>query len=784
MKKSQILKQAAFRTPFRIRRLVLGTWFLFWLLACQTNSCSCVTPVQTPMDESDMVFDAVQMRLTPSAFDFLEANLPNLFASAMQDGLEFQVPPTHQEFDAGLFTMSLDICRDGCILTADIQQATLSRVDPNVLHLDALLDLSGTIYLDGDVECDVPIHIHQKPLGADVHLLVNERDHLLYFGVTGLNITMDDDDYTLDCHGLLGPIIEALKSVITGMMNEQVGSQLDDAISGMLMDSGCLACDFYTAGCPGDSSCDEDTSKCLSDVDSRCLTNPLGIVGSVNMGDLLAGAIPGLDTNLDIMLAVGQEHDAALDPVIVDDGLELRMIGGAGAGASPCVPAPTEQEIPATELPERMFFNDTNTVPGTDKEFMIGVGLSETYLDWAVYKAYLSGAFCISLDTQSTQGLLSSGTMGALMGSLSTLTAGANTPMKLQIRPQHVPDLRIGEGTFTVDTEGNKVIDDPLVTLSMPQTAMDFYALVDERWVRLVTLTQDVSILLGLELLPDNRLLAVFDENSIVIGDVTATNYELLAEDPAALSNLVPTLLGLALPMLTDSLGVIDIPPVQGFDLEVMEFRGEVPKEDSDGMQYLALYANLNMEQAGFSVKVTPDIRNIFLKTPSRPSMDIHQPLGPEYPELELDVESSMASDETTCKKTSEYSWRLDHGAWSIFQPGPILHVRSPVLALEGTHTIEVRARLVGRYRTLSDEPVRRTFVVKPGIHQQGPRSFGSDGAKNIRLDDNRLRALPDGTGRTDDLDMPGCSTTGGHTLAWTYLVMLTLWFSKAKKKS
>ncbi len=764
-------------SSFRMWRLTLGALFLLGVLACQTNSCSCVAPLHAPMDGADQIFDSVQLRLTPATFDFMETNLPQLLASAIPGGLEFAVPPTHQDFDAGLFTMSLDICQDGCTLSADIQEASLSRIEPNILHLDSFLDLTGTIYIDGDVECDVPIHIQHKPLNADVNLLINESDKLMSFGVTGLDITMDDDDYTLECHGLLGPIIEALKSVITDMMNEQIGSQLDDAISSMLLDSSCLSCDFYTNGCPAGSSCDEDVSKCLQDSNGRCLSNPLGVVGTVNMADLLGGAIPSTDANLDVFLAVGQQLDAAADPVIVNDGMELRMIGGASGQNSSCVPVPDPDEIPSTAPPERLSFNADDTVPGSDVPFMIGLGLSEVYLDWAVYKAYLSGAFCLTLDTQSTGGMLSTGTMGALMGSLSTLTAGANTPMKLQLRPQHVPDIRIGAGTFTVDADGNKVIDDPLITLVMPETAMDFYAMLNDRWVRLVTLTQDVSILIGLEFLPDNRVLPVFDENSIVLGDVTASNYEVLAEDPDALSNLVPTLLGLALPLLTDSLAVIDLPPVQGFSLNIVSVGGQLPRQDNDGFEYLSIYSNLDMVQTRSFATVEPAINKFRLITPGRTLMDMHNLPGPLYPELVLTVHSQTVPP-------AEFSWRLDHGVWSVFQPGPVLHVKSPVLALEGPHTVEVQARLVGQYRSLSAEPVLRNFVIKPGLKHSGvPRRIHGDEHDPVALDDNRLNGMLNDSGSAPQDITPGCATAPDTSGLQLWMILLGLWFMKSARR-
>ena len=77
------------------------------------------------------------------------------------------------------------------------------------------------------------------------------------------------------------------------------------------------------------------------------------------------------------------------------------------------------------------------------------------------------------------------------------------------------------------------------------------------------------------------------------------------------------------------------------------------------------------------------------------------------YPEAVFEADTDSG-------EPAEYSWRLDRGLWSPFSPGPRLLVRSPVLALVGTHTLEVRARTPGDYRSLDPTPETITFEVRP----------------------------------------------------------------------
>ena len=684
-------------------RLFVVAVALMGALACSDTGCDCVAPLPGPVAESEKVYDAIQARLSPHAFGFIEGNLTEILASFLAGGLVFDVPAIHEEFDAWLFTISLDICENGCSLQAEIVDATLSRVEPNILRLDALMNLTGTLTMTGDVDCDVPIHIQNKPITADVLLEIGAADKLLSFNVSGVDISIADDDFSLDCSGLLGWIIEALKGTITTLMNDQIGGQLDSALVDMLAGMTCMGCEFYADGCPAGSNCDGD----YCDDGNACLTNPLGLVGQVDLGALLADFSPGLDAKLDLFVAAGQFDQPPADPLVIDDGLEIRLIGGADTSHNLCVPAPDPNEIPSSDPPVRLPFAPDNTVPGSADTYMAAIGVSDVFMDWFMYKAYLSGMLCLVLDTDSTAGLLSSGTLAALLGSLNTLTGGQNSPVQLRFRPQHVPDLEIGAGTYTVDENGNRIFDSALINVFMPETGLDFYVLIDGRWMKIVTLTQDLTLMIGLDFLPDNRVLPVLDENSIVIENVVASDYELLAEDPEALENLVPTLIGLALPLLTDSLGVMDLPPIEGFVLDILAVQGDVQKVDSEFYEYLGLYANLGLVATPLPAPRRTSAELVGLHTPLRSLMSIYAPDGPAYSEALVRVGAGRGLP-------AEFSWRLDGGAWSIFQPGPLLHIRSPLLALEGEHSLQVRSRSIGDYHTLDRTGVVLALTVEP----------------------------------------------------------------------
>ncbi len=743
-------------------RLFVAGAALWGMLACGDSSCGCVAPLERPLSDGARVYDAVQTRITPAAFSFIEGNLATILGMFLQDGLVFTVPRSDQRFCAPPFNwpcFNIRICQDGCVLTAAIQSATIGRQPPDTLPLSARIAVSGTITLDGDLDCDFPININNKLVRADIKLLIDSRDHFLTFDVANVQLSFASSDYSIQCPWWYDWLFELLKSTITNMLNDQIASQLDSAIDDQLAQATCLPCDFYTGGCPAGSSCNGDF--CV-DSQGHCLTRPLGMAGKLELADLLGDAIPGMRASLDLLLAAGQWLSATADPVVPNQGVEVRVIGGADAARNPCVPLPDPSEIPPNAAPPRMPFTDA--VPGSGLPYQVGIGVSDAFVDWMLYKAQQGGALCLSIGSDTTD-MLSSSTLSALMGSLDTLSAGRNVPVLLKITPTRVPRAEIGAGSFTTDPDGNRVVADPLLHLFLDGLAIDFYARLDERWTRLVRLTQDVSLDLAIDFTPDNRIVPLFGDDSIHIENVRASHYELLAENPAALEQLVPMLVGFALPMLTGAIDPIELPPIEGFALTILAVQGDVPRAGTPYYNFIGLYADLAM------APVNPVPRRTLaaveeLRQPDRALMSIRNPSGPKVPEVVLRVGADAGPE-------AEFSVRVDNGAWQPFVRGPRVVVRDRRLALLGPHTIQVRARSVGDYRSLDMTGARVTVVVDPPadpvlaawIDGLLPRPAPAEGVA--------LRAAP-------DAESTGCATTGGCSL-WLLPPLWLAWRRRSR---
>jgi MYXO-CTERM domain-containing protein len=211
--------------------------------------------------------------------------------------------------------------------------------------------------------------------------------------------------------------------------------------------------------------------------------------------------------------------------------------------------------------------------------------------------------------------------------------------------------------------------------------------------------------------------------------------------------------------MLTGSLGVIELPELSGFVLDLVAVQPELPRADSPYFDYLGLYANLGLAAAPLPAPRATQARVLRVATPVRSRMSVFAPGEPEMPQVEVAVGAEGV-------RPAEFSWRLDGGAWSIFRPGPRLTVRSPLLLLEGEHRLEVRARTVGDYRSLDPQPVELPVLIAPeddGLRYEPLPSEEALAAHGLAPAE-QTRAV-EGDAQQEPARI-GCATSGGR--GWT----------------
>jgi hypothetical protein len=338
--------------------------------------------------------------------------------------------------------------------------------------------------------------------------------------------------------------------------------------------------------------------------------------------------------------------------------------------------------------------------------FHVGLSLSAGFLDTALWSAHQAGALCLRLSTANV-GLLDTGLFRTLLPSLGALATrdGKDAPMMVVLRPARPPTAAIGAGTLDPVTHRPRA---PLLTLTLDDLGLDFYALLDDRFVRLFTLTADVALPLGLAFEGCDRVVPVLGDTSMLVRDVRASNSELLAEDPQVLAELLPAVLALAEPALAGALPGFTLPPVGGFALAVSEAKGVTPIAGTAGFSHLGLFARLL--PAGASCAVTApklEARLLEGRMPRHEDMRLDGHHRLPVPEAVLAVSASGKAG------TPEFAVRVDDGLWSPFRPAAAdgtITVAHPRFVLQGLHAIEVRARVAEDPQGLG-APVRVGFV-------------------------------------------------------------------------
>jgi MYXO-CTERM domain-containing protein len=702
--------------PLRWRRFSLAASLLL-VVACADGGGSggcggCGSSVPYP-GHGAILERAVQTRVTPQALRFLENNTGPLLEEFLgEEGLSFCIPPTNQSGVQLCHVANSNSCtaqNTGCLFEAEVLGVALSPrpgSDGNPDGLDAritLTDIDMQIPVDGLLgECH-QLRVRSDAFDITARLLFRVGDN----GRTAVeidNIFPDLADlefyhrYEINDGGVywrceawrgalntLGPIIAPL---LSGLLEQQLEPAL------------CVGCD---AGCPAGSSCSGDPAVCRWP-SGDCVPLPLGLEGGFD----LAGSVAAFGGPPEAMLYY--LFYLANYATAERNGLSLGAEVGFHSEYNECVPRrdpPSLSPVPKSGL----LTSDRTPQGGT---FMVGVGVARRALDLALWSFYNSGALCLTVGTREIE-QLTSAALAIILESLADLTEGQNVPITLRVRPTEPPTVALGSGQVI----GNPpVILDPLLTVQLHHLEIDFYAYVEERWVRLFTIDTDLDMPLALTPSDDGAGI------QILLGDlaraftrVVAVDAELLAEqDVTRLRDVLPTLVGAFVPQLAGALAdPLEIPQFGGYRLALSQ--DSFTSIENNTM--LAIFANLEeapdtTSPAAFTVMPLAVAELVTLDTPSSEVIvdyEARRRRGDAADLAALRTTVVLAVDTVLDggRGEREYTYRIDGGPWHLYRPGPTLTVTEPAFLLEGEHTIEVRSRVPGTSDTLSlpSAPVR-----------------------------------------------------------------------------
>lgn len=736
-------------------------------VSCSGCGGTPLTPIPGGFPDEAEIPRAAQVRVSRTGLDFLETRFSDLVeAYAAQSCGQPEDPPCPSGFNTSC-SPAQSVCVDPMgtpqpVLGFEVEftqqgSATVCRdplTDPNRRDCHAWLRLEGlglqpeapdrvraTVtarvltsvipieFNSGILDLDCIVDLDSARSGSplqDLELVLQVSSWQPASGTGGgqlqievveVNAQIPDDDIAVagdPIQGTAGDVLACGGLNALGSLKAALVGQLTDSLAGIIQDEidELLG---WTCGLPTDRPCPA-TATCNTDgfceAGGRVVPMELGLEGRLDFASLLGGFGGGRPGETDLSFLVGGQSGA--------DGTGLTVSALGGAELVRLDPT-CAQDLPSPRL--RPTYGPPPALPtdgqadldwdGTaETPFMVAAGLSEAFLDQVMWSLYGSGLFCQRISAFDVD-LLNTGSLGLLVPSLDQLTHAdkypwAVYPASLTLTPSAEPTIRLGSGEVMTGGASPNLVE-PLIAVELDDVRLDFTALIEERWIRLMTVQADLTLGFGAVVTPNNEIELVIGDVASAIRDVRVTNAEILSEDPADLEQSIPALIELALPQITGALPPIALPgaaELGGFDLQVLGVRGV---RGATGNQYpnVAVYADLDFVPAlagNLRLQAETSAELVRLEAPAAEAWRSGEPVTAV---LALGGEGLAA-------EALEHQVRVDGGLWSPFFRGGELPLTAAALRVPGPHRIEARARVVGDYRSLDPSPAVVDVVVDP----------------------------------------------------------------------
>ncbi|MBI3183901.1 MAG: hypothetical protein HYZ28_17325 [Myxococcales bacterium] len=444
------------------------------------------------------------------------------------------------------------------------------------------------------------------------------------------------------------------------------------------------SCESCGAGKPACPQLPNATSTCQSNVckdtapPNKCVPRFLGTEGRLTLASVMGSFGVPADAEMDLSVAAGSS-------VSMDQGINMGTRAGIVAvTTSDCVPPLAAPPILPVTPPN--FDAEADPAKGP---YHVGLGISSAFLNLATHHAHQSGSLCVTM-TSASSGMLNTGLFKTFLPSLGRLATrdGKDAPMMVVLRPAAPPKLTVGQGTY--DPVTKKPVK-PLLLVTMTDLTVDFYAMFDDRFARLFSLTADISVPLSLIFENCSSVTPALGDLKQLITNIRTANSEILAEDPKVLADLIPAVIGLAEPAVAGALKPFALPQLGSFKLKVNEAKGLGNVVGTGTYDHLGIYAQLLT--AGSACAVTSPRTLVTLKRSVIPPAERMRLRGEPlpWPVAVLDVRS------LGMEGTPEFAYRIDGGMWTTFLAPSAqneLEVTHPAFLIQGQHVIEVRSRM------------------------------------------------------------------------------------------
>ena len=685
-------------------RHVFGVFFFLLVASCSGGGCSTgcsgcagTTPLPGGFPKEKTIENAATVRVSRPGLDFLEKELPAIVSkvsNAPGGVLGIDVPnvdpPKTQIANIliGKILIDPNVCPDGpdpkatpprCHAEVGIGKATflLDSVTPNALKLRATVPLKlddtpisaelradpfiggefglGSItlhigYGDGGCSGGKPnVTPHALPIAITIPLV--EETTPPRNGYTKIdvgNATVDlsglsesDVSVCANC-GFASGVCSAItdSGFVKGLVIGPLKSGLEGQVKSLLADQLCMApSPALNPPCPTDTAPDAANKHCVFNSDkNKCVSTLLGTDAHVNLGGLLKSISPGTAGGIDFGLAAGGSMkpfpNAPTDGSgRSPNGITLGMLGGVvPQPQSKCVPQ-ADLKIPTgIPLPDELAPLKADTAASPH----LGIALAGRFLDYAFGSVYNSGLLCLGVSSEQVD-LLRAGLLSILIPSIKTLTfEQGDAAAAIATRPQAPPQVKIGAGTAA----------DPLLQITLPKFALDFYLWHLDRYVRIFTFQSDLTIPVNLQTgkdpvkNPNGGIIPSIGDIKVANGSVT--NADLLMDDPALVSSALSGLLGgLGKQLVGGGFSPIDISgALKSFGLG-MEI-GRIGKLTKGTDDFVGIFANLAKAAGTATLEADTNAVLVSKKVPVD-HMQLSTMDRASLPELVVDASSPQA---------------------------------------------------------------------------------------------------------------------------------------------
>lgn len=737
--------------------------------SCSGSGCSgcagCgMTPLAAGFPQTSVINGSGDVRVTRHGLDFLSANLGAIAGDALGTSggvITFNIPPQPGTSLGGIATA--DVCTSPsngqCVADINVAGAQLkldTYTDMSTMPSpEPVIGVSGTVpvkvddipvhvtALGGIISCDIDIglgnggcngntpNVDYVPVPVTATLPIVDETIPPRSGYSmvdtsqanEVNATIDQNSVQI-CGGLCASVANLLKSTIVSQVTGPLTSTLQKQLQSQL----CTKANAMTnPQCP-DGTVADGGDCVFQSATSTCVPTLLGMDGHMNLGTLVSKYSPGNASAVDLVLAAnGNANPApdcqpnqtytngacATDPSPpyaghTPNGLTLSLLGGMLPNpTSSCVPM-VQNAIPmGIPVPDELTRDTVTPWPSGDPGPDISLAIAQRYLTYDATAAYNSGVLCLGVSTAQFQAL-NSGYVSAVIPSLKDLTfepgkSSKPEAMAITTRPQKPP-------VVVVSGNGTDIKKDPLLKITLPSFAIDFYVWSDDRYIRAFTYTADLTIPIDL----DTGKTASNPNGGIVpvIGDLgaangTVTNSTLLWENPtntaSALSSLLGGIVGQFLGKGFSPINLNSSLAKYGIALSIPA--GGFRKITKGSDNFIGLFADLTTATMGMIRHTQAKI----VGTEVHPeAMTLTGADRSKFPTLHV----TLGSDQDDGSGQIEYTTWIDDQSRSGWSTSRDVTIDSQYLFLQGKHTLYAVGRYVGHPESEDDTPAAVPFII------------------------------------------------------------------------